>query len=113
MTELMLLAPGAPAPGATARCRHCGRLLRDERSVALQEGPVCAPRPSGHRSHASAEAPVAQLDLLSMPPDPEDWPITVDAGALSCGRCGMVLAAAGWTLREALVAVEGHAEACA
>jgi hypothetical protein len=55
---------------------------------------------------------VAQLDLLSMPPDPEDWPITVDAGALSCGRCGMVLAAAGWTLREALVAVEGHAEAC-
>jgi len=108
MTDLTLLAPGVPTPGATASCRHCHRPLRDPISVALNEGPVCSPR---RHPRAPDVAPVGQLDLLAMLPDPEDWPL--DSGALVCGRCGAVLGPGGWTLREALAAVEGHAEACA
>ena len=108
LLELALLAPDATS-GASVSCRRCGRPLRDGVSVALGEGPVCFPR-----SHSAPRAggPVAQLDLLAMPPEPGDWPLTVDGGRLVCGRCGVVLAGVGWTLREALAAVEGHAEAC-
>jgi len=112
MSELTLLAPGTP-PGAVVRCKHCQRPLRDALSRMAEAGPVCEPRhhPRPYRAPEPPVGPVGQLDLLAMLPEPEDWPLA--SGALVCGRCGAVLAPVGWTLREALAAVEGHAEACA
>ena len=52
------------------------------------------------------------MDLLTMPPEPGDWPVVAEGEVLVCGRCGGVLAGPGWTLRTALAAVEGHAEGC-
>ncbi len=111
MFELLLEAPGL-APGASA-CSRCHRPLTDPLSRAAGLGPVCGPR---HAPGRHSAPPVAgegvQLDLLAMPPEPGDWPLTVDGGVLVCGRCGSRLAGVGWTLREALAAVEGHVEAC-
>ena len=110
--DMLPLAPGLVGPGASA-CSRCHRPLTDPVSRAIGQGPVCSPR-HGHSRHRAPDVPCGgtQLDLLSMPPDPQDWPLTVDGGVLACGRCGVVLAVAGWTLREALAAVEGHAAGC-
>ena len=113
MTELTLLAPGDPAPGASA-CSRCHRPLTDPLSRAIGQGPVCSPRHGvpRHRAPTGPTAGGGQLDLLTMPPEPGDWPVVAEGEVLVCGRCGGVLAGPGWTLREALTAVEGHAEAC-
>lgn len=112
MLDLLPVAPG-PVPGASACCRHCGRQLRDPISVSAGAGPKCSPRHGGHsRARLDVTCGGTQLDLLTMPPEPEDWPVVADARGLACGRCGVVLVPAGWTLREALAAVEGHAAVC-